>query len=209
VINSKDIKKLSEDKLKKLKVPVNVNLPPLEDFSKLNWRPAKEIAARIVVLSYIVGIGHHAKRKLLNEHLKTFNLDQFLSPAEHRLLNKWILKKQDQVNAIWASEAIEILGWSIGLWDEFEHLKFCDEDRQISLIPIRKDPAAFIASANLIEKETIYQEADLIFRLHWLSKREDFGKFKTNTRDVYHERHRAINWIIDNTQNWDDVNNDT
>lgn len=208
-MTSQEIKELSEKKIRELNLNISTHLPQPDSFSSLEFRTAQEIATRIIILTYIVGVGHNAKRKVIREYLRKYNLYQSLSNAENSLLHKWILRKQDKIDSMWASESIEILGWSIGLWNEFDYLTLCNEDRQIEHLPMRKDPFDFISKAKLIDTRRIYIESDLLSRLHWISKRQTFGTLGKNTRDVYSERCKAINWIVDNRQNWDEVNTDT
>lgn len=208
-MTAKEVKQLSEQTIATLGLKAKGSLPMIEDFSSLQFQNPKEIARRIIVLSYIVPISFNVKRSLLRSTLKTYKLDPFLSQKERKLLNKWFLSRQDRIDASWVTESIEVLGWSIGLWDSINPLERCDEDKQAKTLPVKRDPTEFIEGAKLIDKIELYKQADLIYRLHAIAKRKTFGKLKGNTADVYSERHKAINWIINTNMPWDDVVVDT
>ncbi|HEY0741548.1 MAG TPA: DUF4272 domain-containing protein [Chryseosolibacter sp.] len=208
-VTALELKSLSEDSIKKLGIKLKIDLPEIEPLSSLSFQEPKDIARRMMVLSYIVPISFNVKRKLLKESLKAFDLQQFLSPKERRLFSKWFLSNQDKINASWVTESIEVLGWSIGLWNKIDPLKRCDEDKQAQALPVKRDPSEFINSAKLIDKVELYKEADLIYRLHWVSKRKKIGQLNDHSEGVYSERHKAINWIINKGTSWDDVSIDT
>lgn len=208
-MTAKEVKELSERRIEKLGLTVNKNLPTIEKFTKLKFQNGQDIARRILVLTHLIQISFNIKRTKLKNSLREYQLEGFVSGNEKKILTKWFLTKQDRIDASWLSESIEVLGWTIGLWNTIDPLKPCDEDKQILALPLKKNPIEFINSAQLIDKVEIYKEADFIYRLHWTAKRQTFGELKTHHNDIYSERHKAINWIIEKGTEWDDITTDT
>jgi hypothetical protein len=203
------MKSKSEAIIERLGLQPNKNLPEIEKIEELNFRNGSTIARRILVLGYLYAISFDVKRKVIKANLNKHGLISDLSKNEQKILSKFFLTKQDKINIDWVTENIEVLGWAIGLWNDIPILKKSNEERQADNIPIHQDPSDFINNAELISKEQIYSQADLIYRLHWIAKRDSIGELGKNSNDVYMERHKAINWIIDNEINWDNVPTDT
>ena len=203
------MKSKSEAIIEGLGLKPNKNLPDIDRFDESKLREGSEIARRILVLGYLYAISFDVKRKVIKSDLKKHGLYSYLSKDEQKLLSKFFLTKQDKINIDWVPESVEILGWAIGLWKDVPILKQCDEDRQADIIPIRKNPDDFIQTAKLISAVEIYSQADLIYRIHWIAKRDAIGELGIHSNDIYLERHKAINWIINNEINWDDVQTDT
>jgi len=204
-----EVKKSSEARISQLGLTANVNLSALEPMDHFSFRNPQDIAKRIQVLAYLYVISFGVKKKQIKPYLTQYNLLDALSKDERKMLKKMFLTKQDKINVLWFAEAIEILGWTIGLWSEVKELDFCNEDRQADKVPQRKDPTDFIENAKLIDRFEIYQMADLIYRLHWNAKRKIIGNLGDNSNDVYSERHKAINWVLGTDENWDEVQADT
>lgn len=142
--------------------------------------------------------------------LKQNNLYDFLSNNEKHLLNKWFLTKQDRINVGWYSECIEVLGWTIGLWNEIEYLDVCNEDKLVDKTPNpNQNFQNFITNSKLIDKEKIYSEFDFIYRMHNIAKKEYIGKLNIQTESAYREKHRAILWVVGIENDWDNIITDT
>ena len=187
----------------------NPHLPEIEPIDELDYRNAKEIAERILVLGYIYALTFDVEIQVIKEELVFYNLNKALSDYEKKLLSKSFLSKQEKADISWLPEAIEVLGWAIGLWTNILFMEQCDEDRQADNIPIKQDPDGFYRKAKLISKVEIYKMADLMYRMHWIAKRREIGNLGTYSNDVYMERHKAINWIIGINNNWDEIQTDT
>lgn len=210
-IDPNEIKERSEMRIKKYaSLKINNNLPLPNKFDEKGFRDAQEIAQRISILSLLIGLLHKQPRKRIKKLLKKNNLLESLSTNEKKLFNKLWLTRQDKIDIGWFSEAIEILGWTIGLWKNIEILDICDEDKQVENTPHPHDDYNhFIDQAKLIKKTLIYSEADFIYRMYWIAKRQTIGKLKNNSRSAYKERLKAIHWVINKNSNWDEVSIDT
>ncbi len=160
-------------------------------------------------MGYLYGISFKVKRSKIKEDLKRYGLYNDLSPQEKKVLNSLFLSKQARTDVDWLTEGIEVLGWAIGLWDEFSPLEQCNEDRQADVVALKQDPSDFINNTRLIEVEKILQQADLIYRLHWVAKRAKVGRLGEYSNDIYTERHKAINWVIGIEECWDEIRTDT
>ncbi|MDO3695650.1 DUF4272 domain-containing protein [Wenyingzhuangia sp. chi5] len=208
-MNPEKLKIKSEKRIQSLGLEPNLNLPEIENLNDLKFKTGEQIAKRILSLAYLYGISFNASRKSIQNKLKEYGLIDELSNWENKILTKKTLTKQDKVNIDWVTESIEVLGWAIGLWSEIPLLNECNEDRQADNVPLNENPVKFITTAEIIPLNEIQEQADIIYRLHWIAKRTEIGKIGKHSNDVYMERHKAINWIIGLSKDWDTINTDT
>lgn len=208
-MNPKELKAKSESIIKGFGLEANPALPLIEDIEQIKLREASDIARRILVLGYLYGISFNVKRSKIKGDLKRYGLYNDLSPHEQKVLSSLFLSKQARTDVDWVTEGIEVLGWAIGLWEEVSPLGPCNEDRQADVVALKQDPSDFINNARLIEVEKILQQADLIYRLHWVVKRAEVSSLGEFSNDIYKERHKAINWIIGIEECWDEIRTDT
>ena len=209
-MNAEELKELSEDKILKLNLKPNKNMPINFELSELKFKSAEEIGKRILVLIILIGVLYNQKRSKLKKLIEQHNLNSSLSKNEKDILNKWFLTKQDKINIGWYSESIEVLGWSIGLWDKIEYIDVCDEYRQAENTPdINKSTISFFEKIKLIDKNRIYEEFDFIYRMHGIAKKQNIGKLDNNTESTYREKHKAIIWLAGIEEDWDNINTDT
>ena len=208
-MNPEKLKLKSEKIILNLGLKPNLNLPEIENLNDLKFKTGEQVAKRILSLAYLYGISFNASRKSIQSKLKEYGLINELSNWENEILTKKTLTKQDKINIDWVTESIEVLGWAIGLWNEIPLLDECNENRQADSIIINENPSKFISTSKLIPINEIQEQADLIYRLHWIAKRTEIGRIGKHSNDVYIERHKAINWIIGIGKDWDTINTDT
>lgn len=207
------VKETSEARIEKIQngsLQINKKLPLPNKFNERNFRDAQEVARRILILALLIGLLHKQSRLKIKKLLKKNNLTKYLSPNEKKLFTKLWISRQDKIDIDWYSECIEILGWTIGLWQNIETLDICDEDKQVDNIPNPHDDySQFVDKAKLIDKGLIYSEADFIYRMYYIAKRQSIGNLKNNSKSAYRERLRAIDWVVNKKTNWDEVSTDT
>ena len=104
-----NIKLESEKIIQELGLIGNPHLPKIESLNELDFRSAKEIAERILVLGYIYALNFDIETQIIKEELVSYNLNDTLSENEKKLLSKPSLSKQDKANISWLPEAIEVL----------------------------------------------------------------------------------------------------
>jgi len=203
-----EIKQNSEKTIQDLGFKPNRNLPYSDDISGLSFQSAQNIAKRFIILSYLKDFSTK-NRKEIYSILEKHDLINYLSQKESRTLKARIISDGLINDYKWVGESMEVLGWTLGLWPDLPLYGFCNEKKIKDAVPSEENISQFIQDAHLIDREEIYQYSDLIYRLHWTSKRNEIGMLKGLSRDVYMEHHKAINWVIGIESNWDEVPIDT
>ncbi len=168
-------------------------------FRRRNKRPsAEQVAKRLIVLKFVVGYAiitpprdvlmqwfeswdedERAKFKRdaearRNEHwgrLRTLGLWRVLSPREREFAATTMLTMthQQQINAMWRIEAVQVLMWALGLIPGLPPY-----DTQASHDLLKEIPSEeidkFVKSARLLTSGEIDQARDLAELWHWRSR---------------------------------------
>jgi Domain of unknown function (DUF4272) len=212
----------SERLLKNLSINFNPTLPFIEEEHLTVIRDAKDIAKRILILTYLNVLREEEKgedddvdmKEAIIGYLKSENLWTDVSKQEKELFLKEKLTDQDKINISWRSEAIFVMLWSI---DKIEILGLpieqCDVEKMLDLLPdFFESNDEFISSASIRSKSDIMDKSDLIYRVHWVTRQEEIDGLRDSTifdSSMVHEWHYAINWITCYEDNWDDITTDT
>ena len=139
------VKQQSEETLKKHNIPIDESLPCIEVESELAPQSAQSLAARVVILSYMVGVGYGESGPQLKKALEKYDLYRSTSAEEQRLLSADKLSEQEIIDATWLAECIQALAWSLGRTDLDP---FKDRDFDLSKLPDPfTDPTRFITTA--------------------------------------------------------------
>lgn len=208
-------KKETEKLLKSLSIPYIEHLPLLEEENDIKMRTAKEIAERILILTYLNYVSEvpDEKEKVI-DFLRTNSLWDKVSTNERELLKKEQLLEQEAVNISWRSEAIWLLLWTINKVDKLE---LPTEQVGVSEIMSRLPeflvaPKEFIENATIRPSTEILDISDLTYRLHWAAREADLNSQRIPANlslSVIMERHYAINWVTYYADEWDEVTTDT
>lgn len=212
-ITSEERKKQSEKILKQHNIPFIEHLPFIEDESEARLRDAKEIAKRVLILTYLCYVGEVPSANIETiEFLKKENLWNDVSPEE-QLLFQQALTDRNKADISWSSEAIWLLLWSINKVDKLE-LPY----QQVTVMDIiQKLPKPFTSTKAFIESATvrhiseILDVSDLTYRLHWATRQSTLTNSKAANLNpsIVYERHYAINWVTYYADDWDDITTDT
>jgi hypothetical protein len=134
-----------------------------------------------------------------------------LSKYEKKLLSKnnEDLTKQENINIYWYIEALWALMWAGNLIDDLPIDKHV-EDYQAALSPdLEKgeDDSKFKLTMKIRTKEEIYKMLDLYFRTHWYTRNGVLNNQSTGEMNdsVVSERRKALEWVADNTLDWDNI----
>jgi len=71
-----------------------------------------------------------------------------------------------------------------------------------------EDPSAFLAATDMQDAETLYREADHLYRIHWAVRNAALnGRKPPNGQSEYLTLYRlqAINWTMQSDVSWDEV----
>jgi hypothetical protein len=205
---------LTEKRLEKEGIPVNPQLPLIDDYKSVKLRNPKDVARRILILSVVIEIAYGKSPTSKAEAaawLHSTDLSKYAANSEIHFLTKdtddHVLKPQ----LSWRVEAQKVLFWSIGLIDK---LNFPSEVSTETAEAHKKGLEAFgsikqlIKHARLRDREEILDELDYILRLHAAVRQAQSSQTpipgNANPGIVY-ERHYAFNWLIHYAEAWDDV----
>ncbi|MEY3451543.1 MAG: hypothetical protein RL711_1369 [Bacteroidota bacterium] len=187
------------ERLSALGVQITTIAPAINSVDDLHLKSPSEVAKRLVILSYLIGVYYDVDAKDLVEQLKKYKLYGSLTPAEQALLSQNEYDEQDVIDAGWLQECIEIVGWSLGMSN-----KPLDHQNEAGLsmaeyIPVMKNPEKFIEKAALLSPEKILEEYLVLHHIfHFLQHEEHL----LIDADIILERCRAINWICGIDTDW-------
>jgi hypothetical protein len=213
-MTSVDRKNRTEEFLQRLKIPINANLPMIEEESETRIRDSKNIARRILILTYLNVFAEGGDKKEIIDFLVSENLWEHVSPNEQSLFNSDHLNPEDKINISWRSEAIWFLLWAIQKVEPLDlPVEQCEIPDILSLLPdFFGSTGEFINQAVVRNKQEILDQSDLIYRLHWATRDAKLNN-KPNPADLHNsivvERHYAVNWLTYYANDWDDVTTDT
>ena len=204
----------TEEFLSSVGVPLNVNLPRVEDDSEVKLRDALDVERRSIVLYGISAVGFGAKSERAVSWFKDQALWDSVSPSEKAFLTGESPSQQQIVEASWRVESLWTLLWSMG---KIESLEFptttCDVDRVQDLMPVPdSDCESFLADSTLRSLPEVLDQLDLIYRIHWAVREAQLtGQTIPCSIDpsVVYERHYALNWLVGCADQWDDITTDT
>jgi hypothetical protein len=185
-------------------------LPIIEGVEDLSPPTASAVAQRALVLGAMVAVGFDDSAEEWRAWLSDVGLAGTLSGAERSFFEKEP-SDQERIDATWLEECLQVLLWGLSLV-ELDHFARCDEDlvRRLPHAGTQADVQDFIASARLRPFEEIYQQCDLLYRLHWVARHLDARELPRElSEEVVRERHRAINWLTGVETDWDEVATDT
>lgn len=204
----------TEELLKSVGVPLNLNLPRVEDDSEVKLRDALDVARRSLVLYSLSAVGFGAESQRAVNWLTAQDLWDFVSPDENAFMTNRDPLQQQVVEASWRVEALWTLLWSMGKIDTLEFpTETCDVEKVQNLMPVPdSDCSNFLANARLRSLSEVLDQVDLIYRIHWAVREAQLTRqtipCSINPSVVY-ERHYALNWLVGYAEQWDDITTDT
>lgn len=207
-------KERSEKILSSKGILINSHLPYSAPPEEMVLKSKQAIIERAYALALIAAKGEGVPQEQLERVKQTLPVTG-LSPQENYIYEKAELAPQEQTNAIWRYESLNVLMWVLGFLDSLAYpSQICDVPVIVDHI-LNQSRQDFEARATVRSKEEILDETDLVYRMHWacvqarLKGQEPGGELNPS---VIYERHYALNWLCahrdDNTQ-WDDVTTDT
>ncbi len=199
-----DRKEQTEKFLTSLGIPVYEQLPVIEEEKDIQLRSVQEIAARMMILTYLNCIATQQDlQPVLLEYLKTHGLWEKVSGQEKILFEKELFTEEETDLIASRAEAIWVLLWAI---NKIDRLALPTEEADVDVLftllpPFMEDPSDYIAEASIRSVSDILNEADFIFRLNWTMSKTPLEGL--NARVAF-ERYFTINWITSLRKEWDD-----
>ena len=181
---------------------------PVLDITSPRQREA--IAGRAVVLNGILQIHFGAPTDVVKRWIEKYGFASHLSKREAKLIEipNDDLSSQQLTDAYWNIEALWALLWVGSMIDD---LPFDQPigDAMASLCPELhndQDPAKFANEMVIRNTESLFSQLDLHYRLHWWAKHPSGDKESVQIdRDIILERRKALEWVLDNRVEWDEV----
>jgi hypothetical protein len=201
-------KQNSEQQLTSLGIHLTHELPPIEEEQAITPRTSREIAERILILTYLNCI--HSDNSLRQEvvaFLKDEGLFEKATPAEKDLFLKDEFSDDEATNIAWRGESIWMLLWAIQKVDTLSlPVDEVDLGALFALLPpFLQSTNDFVNASAARSKSEILDQADLIFRLFWSVQQAESPNPAGLNPGVTFERYYAINWVMGVRGEWDDV----
>ncbi|HEY2581238.1 MAG TPA: DUF4272 domain-containing protein [Mucilaginibacter sp.] len=198
-------------------IPFNAWLPVIEEEHEVMIREAKDIAKRVLILTYlnmVAETGDKGEKDEIIEFLQREQLWADVSEGEKKLFLKNKLTQKESVDISWRSECIYLLLWVINKKDKVGlPTDQCVISDLLRLLPgFLESTADFINSASKRTTPEILDMSDLLYRLHWavrdasINHKDIPGNIEES---VIQEWHYAINWVTYYEDDWDDITTDT
>ncbi|ABG59801.1 DUF4272 domain-containing protein [Cytophaga hutchinsonii] len=197
-------KEQTETFLKTLGIPVQDELPVIEEESDVHIRTVQEITARIMILTYLnCLVTQEELQPIILEYLQTHGLWAKVSPNEKRLFEKTSFTDEEKDLIAMRAECIWVLLWSI---NKVERLTLPTREVNVDelfplLPPFLDDPFDYIKDASLRTATEILNEADFIFRLNWAMSKTPVEGLNAH---IAFERYFTVNWITSVRMEWED-----
>lgn len=204
----KQIKKKSEERIKRYGANINPYLPLL-DYQGV--RNKDEIINRVTIMAGMVYIAHQAPPLVIRNWIDNQGLYQYVTQFEKRILkkNEGEVTSEEILKLKWYVESLWALVWVLGINKNF----LIDEsvgDDLIQMVPdVRKKQNLSTLKNNtlMLNEKEIYEQADLYYRVHWHCvdarlKGLNSSKFDEGT---IMERRKALDWVITPVEEWDEI----
>lgn len=138
-------------------------------------------------------------------------LDDDLVESERAILDKSNaeLTGQERANLFWYVEALWALAWAGGLIDRLPFDKPAG-DNLASLSPNlqqNEDGSKFLERMRLRPHDELFRMLDLYYRLHWWARDAQLQGQPTGgvSIDIVMERRKALEWVLNARDDWDNV----
>ncbi|MGG2027024.1 DUF4272 domain-containing protein [Gottfriedia sp. S16(2024)] len=207
-LDFKKIKEISEAKIKKFGGEINKDLPLLE---YAGIRNSSELIYRATIMSGMIYIAFEAPTKDIGDWIKEQGLYEYVSEWEKSILNKneAYLTKVEKLHLNWYVESLWMLVWVLGINNEFKFIESVG-DNLINMVPDIKKNQNFTyleKSLKLKPKTEIYNIADLYYRTHWFVVDSRLkGKILNSFNEcLVIERRKVLEWVINPSVDWDDI----
>ena len=202
------IKKKSEERIKKYEANINPSLPILE---YRGVRSNDEIIKRVTIMAGMVYIAHQAPTSVIREWIEEQNLYSFVTKFEKGILekNQEEVTSQEILKIKWYVESHLALVWVLGVNKNLQVDKPVG-DILIQMVPdVRKKQnfSTLKAKSLMLNEKEIYEQADFYYRVHWYcvdTRLKGLNSSKFDEGKIM-ERRKALDWVITPEEEWDEI----
>ena len=202
-------KEKTENLLKEWNIPVYDNIPTLEEEESVKLKTDQEVAKRIIILAYLNCAAQIEVKQEILAFLKAEALWESVTEEEKELFEKPAFTEDEITTILWRSESILLLLWALRKVQTLDvPIEEVDMNDIIRLLPpFLSSTADFVHSATLRSVSEILDQADLIFRLHWVLRQAhvDGSAPLALHPGIVYERNYAIDWVTCVRDQWNEL----
>lgn len=174
-------------------------------------RTLDDIKGRMAVMNALINISFEAPIPVIKDWLEQYDLSKYLSNWEKEILEKTNkeLSHRETNTLRWYLEALWAFMWATAMIDELDERKWCG-DNMVELLPNleqNEDNAKLEAITTLKPAKELYKMLDYYYRLHWycVDERINGHEVKNTNEGLIYERRKALEWLLNTENNWDDI----
>lgn len=220
------LKDLSMKYLEEKGITVMDTLPYIESLEEIKIRSKKEVVdsllGLLLVSVYAEGlIDEEADIKENQNFIKSlidrYSAHDCFSQRELEFIYNDDPSRQDVIYFTWQYEPFTVMLWALGFLQTQDALdvpaSIADVGSNVKVVQQFKDYDNLYDAATLVDKKTIMEQTDLIYRYNWACV-DDRINGRNKLQDAWGivlERHKSLNWLThyNNEDNWDYVGTDT
>lgn len=189
-------------------IPVYKSLPPIINDQKVIIRDKHEIAQRAIALCIVALKAEGLEGKKINQFLKRFKANDFLTAKEQKFIQEKITKQTDKAHFSWQYECYWVLLWVLGYVDKLDYpSSICDVASAASILQESSGYRNFLGQVRPRTTREILDEADLTFRYYQAciyAQRQQQAAPSHLDPEVVYERHYTFHWLI-SEKKWDSI----
>ena len=203
------VKDQTDEKLQNLGIRVPSWLPAIE---QSEMRGLDQLVGRALTMNALLAIYFGAPIPVIKTWIHNNGLDHHLSNSECNILIKdnAQLTKSEVTNLYGYIEGLWALMWVGGLIDVLDFTHPID-DTMVLLVPnlqVNEDGSKFKRKMKLRPYSELFAMLDLSYRLHWYARDGSLHGYSTEpiSLDIVVERRKALEWLMDQSADWDHIN---
>jgi hypothetical protein len=208
MITATELKAETEAYLKARGYPVNPHLPRIEELSDLRVASSRSVRRRCVILASVCARAYGAAYEIVVPWIDHHGLRDACTESELELINTTKPSEAHRAPFLLQPEALWEFAWVSKLIPAVDHFAPCSANLVHMFPKPGEDPSRFLAATDIQSPESLYREADRLYRIHWAVR--DAALARQNPPNGHAEyltlyRLQAINWTIHSDVPWDQV----
>jgi len=207
-LEKQEIKYNNESLIEKRGYRFNPWLPMVEDPRP---RSLDAIKGRMSVMNALINISFEAPIEVIKDWIDQYELSPYLSDWEKNILAKTNeeLTERESNTLRWYLEALWTLMWATEMITELDERKWCGDymDELLPDLQANENNSKLESISTLRPEKELYQMLDLYYRLHWycVDERMNGREAKNTNEGLVYERRKALEWLLNTENDWDDI----
>ena len=213
MISSARRKEKSEQELRNLDIPININLPITVNEKEVTLRSKEEIINRVIPLTIVSAKAMGAPSAKIEEFIERYDANELFTAKERVFILEKVPNHNELIKYSWTPECIWVLLWSLNLISEIDApADMCNADFIFETV-LRNSKQELLDKSTIKSVSEILDKLDFIYRAHWAIREAQLNHSKIPlalNADVVYERHYTLNWLVNfMEQEWDEVETHT